>query len=455
MTVEKYDALAADKLFNDALERRDLDVKNRATIDSIMARADPFEVVSPLRMREMMDRLRAGDFQPSPGLFADDREVGSEEAVCSTSELDRYRPDTALTEMPARTFAGPRIGKTHFFPHRALSLFTALGSMGKTSTLVSMVTHVAAGKDWGKQPLSEARSLMFFVEEDQEELNRKFGAVTHDWDADDRKRAADNLRLVSLHGESHLLAVRHGQQVLPTGLTTKIVGWAKDFGAELIVLDHLQGFADGDLNSSETATTLAQAANTIVAATGAAVVFAAHVNKGQINAEIIDAGFTSGSLAFENAARQVTGAIKVPKSDIDALDLNDPDNTIKLAQPKNSYGPAGEVCYLKKEYVPAFHTMRVQPLPTPQLALSSFSSATERLHKALLNDIAEHPGTTRNRLDAVSGKTGRFKASKAEVRRAVEDLIDDGVLRLRPVTKEEKEALRLPQQTREILELVD
>lgn len=54
MTVEKCDALAADKLFNDALERRVLDVKNRATIDGIMASADPGEVVSPLRMREMM-----------------------------------------------------------------------------------------------------------------------------------------------------------------------------------------------------------------------------------------------------------------------------------------------------------------------------------------------------------------------------------------------------------------
>ena len=117
---------------------------------------------------------------------------------------------------------------------------------------------------------------------------------------------------------------------------------AQSFGAEVIVIDHLQGFVSGDLNLSETATALSREANKIVSATGAAVVIAAHIAKHNINAQGVDSGFTTGSVAFENAARQVIGIIPILDDDAKKYGLEHVrQNYMRIGVPKNSYGPAG------------------------------------------------------------------------------------------------------------------
>jgi hypothetical protein len=74
-------------------------------------------------------------------------------------------------------------------------------------------------------------------------------------------------------------------------------------------------------------------------------------------AQNVENGFTTGSLAFENAARQVTGAISLPDEDAKKFGLEDNrKDYIKLEMPKNSYGKAGEHCYLRKNIVPDFYT---------------------------------------------------------------------------------------------------
>src|ERR1019366_5620378 len=105
--------------------------------------------------------------------------------------------------------------------------------------------------------------------------------------------------------------------------SNQIIRAANDFGAEVIVLDHLQGFVSGHLNNSDTATALAMESNKIVAATGAAVVQTAHISKANINAQDVFAGFTTGSLAFENAARQMTGVIPLPDGDAKKFGLDE------------------------------------------------------------------------------------------------------------------------------------
>lgn len=455
MSIAKYDAAAADRLFDDALARRERDIENRATIDGIMATAHGAQGAAYERLHAQMARIQAGASAPPPELFS--KNGGQARTIPDFScphPLDKFRPDANLTSMPPREFVGPGIGKARLFPRRAISLFTALGGTGKTTALIAMAAHIAAGKAWATQELEPMPVLMTFVEEDQEELNRKFAATTHDWDPAVRALAADNTRLVSLVGRDPRLTTRDDGYMMPSELVAEIAGWAKSFGAGLIVLDHLQGFADGDLNHSDTATALAQAENFIVDQTGAAVVLAAHVNKGQINAETVDAGITTGSLAFENAARQVTGAIPIPKADVEALGIDDPENIIKLIQPKNSYGPAGQFAYLRKEYVPEFHTVRVVPFSSPRLAVRGVTSKADKLRDEIVGYVSAYPGATKNKLDGLSGLKGKLEASKEDVRRAVEELIDDGALRLRPVSKEEKTALGLPQQTTEILEAV-
>jgi ribosomal protein L7/L12 len=401
--------------------------------------------------QRLADLLRAGRKLPlAPRIFASDT-IGENEMVPIISfDLDSYRPDATLTTMSPRVFVGPQVGTARLFPLEAMSLFTALGGQGKTSTLMMIAALTAAGKALATWTLTRRKVLVFLVEETMQEAQRKFGAATHDWSQADRERAADNLRLISLVGQDPRLVFRHQKGLVPSPLVDQIITASQKFGAEVIILDHLQGFAEGDLNASDTATSLAMAANQIVAETGAAVVFAAHVNKSQIGAETVDAGFTTGSLAFENAARQMTGAIKVPVKEADGLGLGDAKDFVKLVTAKNSYGPAGETCILRKEFVPAFNTIRL----VPHVAISKqmFTSKGDALSVRLEAYIRSMGVMTKAHLDAASGMRGPLRASRQKVREALQGLVDDGRVRLRVATAEKKITHRLPRQTKEIID---
>ena len=366
-------------------------------------------------------------------------------------DLDKYVPFFPPFGMPPREFAGPHVGDAQLFPLKAISLFVSLGGVGKTSSLIAIAAHIAAGKQWGQSRLTKRKALMFFVEEDQNELNRKFGAITQNWDAIDRDMAIQNLRLISCVDRDPRLTRPEGRSIEPTGLAEQIINSAKDFDAELIVSDHLQGFAGGDLNNSDTATGLSLEANVMVSETGAAVVFTAHTNKSQMAAQNVENGFTTGSLAFENAARQVTGAISLPDEDAKkfGLEANRKDY-IKLEMPKNSYGKAGEHCYLRKNVVPDFHTVAVIPFEAGKGSIY-IDSPEERLRQKVHEYIRDTPCISKNKLEGMSGKKGTFKASKADVRKTLESLIADGAVTLIKPSKAQRDKYVIPSQATEVL----
>ena len=292
---------------------------------------------------------------------------------------------------------------------------------------------------------------MFFVEEDQSELDRKFGAVTFGWTQPERDMAIMNLRLISLKDRDPRLTRAEGRSIDPTGLADQVSEAALEFGAKFIVFDHLQGLTGGDMNNSDTATGLAQEANSIVSQTGAAVIFTAHTNKSQISAQDVGHGFTTGSLAFENAARQVTGAIPLPEEDAKRLELEDVrKDYIKLEMPKNSYGIAGETGYLKKEIIPHFHTVAVGPYE-PHAGTLSIPSGKDSLQQKVHEHIRTNPGLSKNRLERMSGKKGQLKASKENIRSALTSLIEDGAVKLVKPTQAQRDKYDISHQTTKVL----
>jgi hypothetical protein len=307
-------------------------------------------------------------------------------------DLDAAIPRYSALGMPRREFAGPSLGDAYLFPLNALSLFVALGGVGKTTAIMKIGAHIAAGKPWWSwQPLERRKVLVFCIEESQDELNRKYGAAVHHWTDAERANAEENLRLMSCLDRDPRLTKAMGRQINVTDVNQRIIDAALKFGAKVIMLDHLQGFASGDLNNSDTATAMAMASNAIVARTGAAVVQTAHVNKGKIGAQSVLDGFTTGSLAFENSARQVTGVIPLPEEEAKKHEL-DPSDYMRMEMPKNSYGKPREAGYLKRVYVPDFHTFTVEPFrPAPP---PSIRTARERLKDVLLDYVTNNPGTS-------------------------------------------------------------
>ncbi|QWD95362.1 AAA family ATPase [Polynucleobacter sp. MG-Unter2-18] len=373
------------------------------------------------------------------------------------SNITNYRPTYIPQGMPPRQFVGPKIcDGIRLFPSNALSTLVALGAMGKTSLLISIASHVAAGKEWNGYPLNQQKSAMFFCEEDQEEVNRKFSALVDSWPANERQAAIDNLLLIPLMGLDTRLTVIDKGHYKGSGVAEEIIELLNQHALKdgLIILDHMQGFTAGDLNISETATAICREANKIVHATGSSVVLAAHIGKNNIKAEEFEQGFAVGSLAFENATRQMSGLIPMTEAIAKkhGLELSRKEY-VWFSLAKNSYGGTNEGVWLKKVFSPSFHTIVIEPttliIPSPAGKLSEY----EKIGQKIIEYINTHLNTTKNNLDALSGKDGYFKCSKAKLRDTLQSLIDCGDILIHKPSEIERQEHSIPKQVKGVLKV--
>lgn len=370
-----------------------------------------------------------------------------------------YKPIYVPDGMPPRRFVGPQIADgIRLFPERALSSLVALGAVGKTSILLSIACHIAAGKDWNDRPLQQQKVAMFFCEETREEISRKFSAITESWTDKERELAESNLITIPLLGmDARLTSIERGQYK-GSGIAEKMIALLNEFDLKggLIILDHTQGFTAGDQNLSETATAICREANKIVDSTGGAVVMAAHISKANINAKEVEQGFAVGSLAFENATRQMSGMIMMPPEDARKYGLEDTRKEyVRLSLAKNSYGASDNVLWLKKVVSPKYHTVVLEPVKLSKLIPVAKLSELEKIGIQICNHLAKHPYTTKNQLDKISGIKGPLKASKAKVRESLDGLIAIGQVKTHKVSESERSNLGLAKQVKEVLRLTE
>lgn len=368
---------------------------------------------------------------------------------------DDYRPIFIPTGMPPRIFAGPRINdSTRLFPMQALSSLVALGGVGKTSLLMTLGAHIAAGKSWNGYELKRRKVAVFLCEESQEEISRKFSAITENWTPDERVDAEENFLTVPLIGMDARLTSLSRNQYQGSGIAEEIIQLLHNFQLEngLVILDHMQGFSSGDLNISETATAICREANKIVNATGSAVVLAAHIGKNNIRANDIEQGFAVGSLAFENATRQMSGMIPMQEDEAKKYGLIDQrKDYVWLGLAKNSYGSSNGGLWLKKVHNPHYNTVVYEPVKLIEPVSMGKQSANERLAKLIHERIEKFPFTTKNMIDGLAGKDGIFKASKEKVRDSLRGLIDQGEIYEHTVTEQERHESGVAKQVKAVL----
>lgn len=373
----------------------------------------------------------------------------------SEYDIERFKPCFVAGGMPPRIFAGPTISDNlKLYPLRALSAVVALGAVGKTSLLIGHACHIAAGKPWNDQPLVRRKVIYFSVEETQEELSRKFSAITQHWSLQERERVIESLLLAPMLGRDVRLVINERGSYQGSRIAERMIGIAHEFGLEdgVIILDHMQGFATGDLNASETATAICREANKIAESTGSAVVFAAHVSKANIKATNIEQGLAVGSLAFENSLRQLIGVISMPEEEAKRYGITeDRLQYSRLEVPKNSYGPSAGGIWLKKIHSPEYHTVVVEPVTLAIPSTHPVKSTNERMLEDVISHLKTNHWVTRNYLDGLSGKDGKFKTSKTNLRGLIAAGIDSGQIVLYTVTPEDRDKYGLAKQVKEVL----
>ena len=364
---------------------------------------------------------------------------GTQREECPPFELMDGVPSYSKNGMDPQDFIGPKVGQAQLFPASSISLFVAGGSVGKTTSLMAIACHIAAGKPWNDKFLLQRRGIMFSVEETQNELDRKFGASIADWPIQSVRKAQGNFLVYSMTGRDPRLTRSVGRDVQSTGLSAEIIKIALEHHAKFIILDHLQGMVSGDLNNSDTMVAFAQECNRIATATGAAVIIAAHTTKANLKAETVEHGFSTGSLSIENAARQVVGLIPLPEAEAKAFGLDSVrKNYIRVEMPKNSYGPGGEVSYFAKCYVDKFHTVNVVPYNPPLVSAAPFLSGEQRLQNFILEKISNNSAMTSGAFDKISGAKGELKATRKNVRDALETMKQLNLIEEITLTKQDK-----------------
>lgn len=366
-----------------------------------------------------------------------------------------YKPIYVPHGMEPRTFIGPKISDgIRLFPAKALSSIVALGAVGKTSLLLSIATHIAAGKPWNGHPLKQRKVAMFFCEETKEEISRKFSAITENWSTEERLAVEINMLSVPLLGIDARLTKIERNQYLGSGITEKIIDLLNEFGLHdgLIILDHMQGFTSGDLNLSETATAISREANKLVDTTNSAVVLAAHIGKKDIGAVEVGQGFAVGSLAFENATRQMSGMIPMPDEEAKKYGLQETQKEyVWLGLAKNSYGASYGGMWLKKIVNRNYHTVIFEPVTLSIPIPTSKLTANQKLETLITTHLKKHPFTTKNMLDGLAGKDGIFKVSKEKLRDSIKSLLDSGEIYEHTVTIAEREANGIAKQVKTVL----
>jgi len=370
---------------------------------------------------------------------------------------DQYIPTYYPEGLKARQFAGPEVvPNVRLFPLYGLSTLAGLGATGKTTAIISICAHIAAGKPWNGAPLIQRKTVIASIEETREELDRKFSAVVDEWDSNYREQAIKNMRLIPLQGIDARLTQVTGRQINGTGWADQLIEFCDKFGLTegVVVLDHLQGFASGDLNNSDTATAICREANKIASKTGSAVVLLSHVAKASVskNSSEVDQGIVSGSLAFENSMRQTMALTKM--SEKEALDygvIDERDKFVWLGLPKNSYGNSEAGAWLKKTQSAKYHTITIEAANLAKPIQKSIRTAQERLKNEITQHIKKYPWTSRNALEKRAGIKGVFKASARDIRIAVESGLEAKHFYLHKVTPSDRAANELTKQVKEVL----
>ncbi len=158
-----------------------------------------------------------------------------------------------------------------WLPDGKLGLLCSPGGKGKTSVLLSLAVHVAAGANWyGLHVARRGRVLVLLGEEDRGEAHRRVAAVLAQLGESDRLAAARRLTLLPLAG--------HGSARLVEEDPKTRVAKASERGAELAEFIRRDCEANGDL---------------------ALIIFDPFARFAGLNAETDNASATETMVAFE------------------------------------------------------------------------------------------------------------------------------------------------------------
>lgn len=217
-------------------------------------------------------------------------------ALTMLSGPDRLKLIDPLTlqdkQIPARRWA-----VADWIPHGAVTGVSGDGGIGKTLLVQQLLTSTAIGQSWLGLATTPAKAIGFFAEDVADEIWRRQQRINdhHEIEFGDLQ----NLKWASLVGVDCALAEFDHDRAEATDLYLQILEAAKEFGAQLIVLDSLHDFFIGNENNRVHARQFINLLGGLALAIDGSVVLTAHPSLSGLSS----GSGTSGSTAWNNAFR--------------------------------------------------------------------------------------------------------------------------------------------------------
>lgn len=136
----------------------------------------------------------------------------------------------------------------NWLPYSHVTALYGDGGTGKSLLAMMLATAAALGKTWLGVPIEQIKVLGFFCEDTQDELQRRQALINKAYDCDFSD--LENLRMISGVGENNILMdfPKDGTGNF-TELYNKITEAARDFGAQLVIIDTAADTFGGNENN--------------------------------------------------------------------------------------------------------------------------------------------------------------------------------------------------------------
>lgn len=295
-------------------------------------------------------------------------------AVAALPKLITLDPNWRSVQHPPRRFAW-----FPYLPAGCVSLLIGEGAVGKSTLLLTVLAHVAAGAMYLGGTVTAGRVVYIAAEDDGQEVLTRLQRVVARMRLTPAQQAAldKNFTFYPVAGsELNLLRADYGV-VRHTPLVQAL---ADDIGNALVVaFDPVSRIHGCEENSNIVSTKLVQAGEVIAQKTGASVVFAHHTGKAAARDELDDAYSARGGSGFADGARSVLRMMapgpesaSVQGLEFDAAQISN-GNIIRLRHAKASYAAKAADTWLERG--PQGELIPIQPMPaTPAGALGQLKT---------------------------------------------------------------------------------
>ena len=187
----------------------------------------------------------------------------------------------------------------NWIPHGQVTMLGGDGGIGKTLVAQQLLTACAIGRDWLGLPTASFKAIGFFCEDDEEELWRRQVAINTHYGVEFGD--LDDMAWKTFIGVDATLVEFGPYYEAPTTteVFAQILETALKFGAQLIVLDSLHDFFNGNENNRGHARFFINRLRDLAVGIDGAVVLTSHPSLSGLQS---GSGF-SGSTAWNNAVR--------------------------------------------------------------------------------------------------------------------------------------------------------